>query len=820
MLRLETKKKLFTFYIIVSILLTITTYLYLELSYYKYHLDVKKRYILDHEVLLKIYFEDLDNDGESERFELQYLKDINRNLLLCYNSDDIMLEQFYIEGAVRKEGIHFNDWDEDGNKDILVLNVKNDSLYFDVIDLIGRKFLVKNAFVSIKDERNNSKEWFYNSFLIFDNSNNRKLLYLSIATAYGIYPRSVFVIDREKLRVLHRFDSTAPIRNAYLVDINSDSQNELVALSTATGNDFIQKGYHDFSSWLFIFNDSLKFSKEPIDYNRYPGQSQMYKLDGNENDFLLFSNEINLPRVFSKLEIYNSSFVLQKSVLLNENILYPAVDSLTGKIFTSTREGLMTVYDYDLKVIKEEQIQFNRPNIVRKISKADIDSDDGFELLVFVDKEIRVYNQELKMLTRIESDYLPKELNDDELVKSYKSEFGNALIIPTDTSLWVYVLVNNFFISNLHFIVPLIGLLYFLFLLMLGKAIAFVFGYISVFNYFVKISDQGIMLLSHTGKIKKVNESLIDLLMLNETNYLGKDYQNIFSNLEEVSSQIKNSIKNLENSENDLSFRREEKYFNGKIRVKVFQTFFNFPYLYLIEVIDFSKSLLEDRYKVWSRTSQKIAHDIKTPLSTIMLNLKSIQYRIDKEDLINKEIYNEDLTMIQNELDRIKNLTKNFLKFTNSEKPNFTSVDAEKILMKSLNQFESYFDSHIELKIDQKEKCVLNADENQIEQLFHILIENSIDAVVGQGYIRISIEQITDLSSDKNCCLIEITDNGEGIPKDRIDKIFEPYFTTKVDGTGMGLAIGKKIVDDHNGTIEFYSHNNLGTTVKLIFPLG
>lgn len=817
--KLETKKKLHLFYLIVSILLTIATFLYLTFSYFSYDLEVQKRYIRDNEVVQKIYFNDLDKNGLSERFELHYLKDIKRNMLLCYNSDDILMEQFYLDGTVRKEGIHFNDWDNDNNNDLMILHVNNDTLYCDVIDVLGRKYLVKNLYVTVKDERNNSQTWFYNSYPVFDEANNKRYLYLSVATGYGIYSRSVFLIDKAKLKVINKFDSTAPIEKAYLADINFDSKNELVALTKATGNDFTKKGFHDFNSWLLIFKDSLKFFQEPKVINTYPGQSFLYQLETGKNSFMLFLNEINLPRIHASLIKLNSNLEEEKSLIVEGGLLFPVVDENSRRIYTSTREGTITIYDYDLNTVNSLKIKFERPNLVKKISAVDVNNDSLNELLVFVDGEIRVYNQELDLLTIGSSDYLLQEINDSELVTPYNSVSQTALIIPTSSSIWIYSLVNNYVIANLVYLIPFLFIIYFLSFVFSGKIIAALLSYINVFNYFVKISDQGMMLLTNTGKIKKINQSLQKLLLIEEGNYLGKDFRMVLRNNDEVVEHIKNSLKGAQNSEMDLTFRRGDNYFNGIVRVKVFKSFFQYPYAYLVEVIDFSKSLLEDRYKIWSRTSQKIAHDIKTPLSTILLNLKSLQFRIDKENLSNKEVYNEDLTIIQNELDRIKNLTRNFLKFTNSEKPNFTIVDVEEIIRKSLNQFESYFDEHIRLKVDIKDKLQIKADENQLEQLFHILFENAIDAIEGEGFLKISVEEITDITTSRNVCFIEVSDNGKGIPKEIIDKIFEPYFTTKDDGTGMGLAIGKKIAEDHKGTLEFYSHNNLGTTVKLSLPL-
>ena len=499
--KLENKKKLHLFYLIVSILLTIATFLYLTFSYFSYDLEVQKRYIRDNEVVQKIYFNDLDKNGLSERFELHYLKDIKRNMLLCYNSDDILMEQFYLDGTVRKEGIHFNDWDNDNNNDLMILHVNNDTLYCDVIDVLGRKYLVKNLYVTVKDERNNSKTWFYNSYPVFDEANNKRYLYLSVATGYGIYSRSVFLIDKDKLKVINKFDSTAPIEKAYLADINFDSKNELVALTKATGNDFTKKGFHDFNSWLLIFKDSLKFFQEPKVINTYPGQSFLYQLETGKNSFMLFLNEINLPRIHASLIKLNSNLEEEKSLIVEGGLLFPVVDENSRRIYTSTREGTITIYDYDLNTVNSLKIKFERPNLVKKISAVDVNNDSLNELLVFVDGEIRVYNQELDLLTIGSSDYLLQEINDSELVTPYNSISQTALIIPTSSSIWIYSLVNNYVIANLVYLIPFLFIIYFLSFVFSGKIIAALLSYINVFNYFVKISDQGMMLLTNTGKI-------------------------------------------------------------------------------------------------------------------------------------------------------------------------------------------------------------------------------------------------------------------------------------------------------------------------------
>jgi two-component system nitrogen regulation sensor histidine kinase NtrY len=105
-------------------------------------------------------------------------------------------------------------------------------------------------------------------------------------------------------------------------------------------------------------------------------------------------------------------------------------------------------------------------------------------------------------------------------------------------------------------------------------------------------------------------------------------------------------------------------------------------------------------------------------------------------------------------------------------------------------------------------------DKFQISQCFNNLIKNAVEAVEKIPNPSISI----NLKTDKNYIYIEIIDNGIGISKEKIGKIFEPYFTTKTKGTGLGLSIVKKIIEDHNGKIKIDKNKQMaGTTSLIIF---
>ena len=115
----------------------------------------------------------------------------------------------------------------------------------------------------------------------------------------------------------------------------------------------------------------------------------------------------------------------------------------------------------------------------------------------------------------------------------------------------------------------------------------------------------------------------------------------------------------------------------------------------------------------------------------------------------------------------------------------------------------------------------LLADEEQLKEVFSNIIDNAIDAMADGGIISISAVyyKILPGNKKKNIICIEIEDNGCGIPEDKLDTIFEPYYTTKKEGTGIGLAIARRIVESHDGWIKVESHENIGTKFALYFPV-
>lgn len=128
-------------------------------------------------------------------------------------------------------------------------------------------------------------------------------------------------------------------------------------------------------------------------------------------------------------------------------------------------------------------------------------------------------------------------------------------------------------------------------------------------------------------------------------------------------------------------------------------------------------------------------------------------------------------------------------------------------------------DIEFSVKID-PDAAQFVADESQIEIVMQILIENAVDAIKGKGCIEVSAQTAQYLDkSFHNYIEIEVSDTGCGISADILEKIFEPYFSQKQEGTGMGLPIAKRIIEAHGGELEVRSRRNFASTFRFMLPI-
>lgn len=202
--------------------------------------------------------------------------------------------------------------------------------------------------------------------------------------------------------------------------------------------------------------------------------------------------------------------------------------------------------------------------------------------------------------------------------------------------------------------------------------------------------------------------------------------------------------------------------------------------------------------------SSRLAHDLKNPL-TVISTLTSLMERRNKNTLTDKD--KQDFEQIQLAADRINHQINNVLDFIRNTPMKKEKILISKIINASLKSI--IIPEKVIINLPQDDVEIL-CDPFKIEVVFVNLIKNAIQAINGQGIITIVV------TKEKNCVDIDFIDSGSGIPDDVLPNIFEPLFTTKQEGTGLGLVSCKTIVEQHGGTINV---QNNPTIFSVVLPL-
>ena len=220
-----------------------------------------------------------------------------------------------------------------------------------------------------------------------------------------------------------------------------------------------------------------------------------------------------------------------------------------------------------------------------------------------------------------------------------------------------------------------------------------------------------------------------------------------------------------------------------------------------------------------------VAHDFNNLLAIIRANVDAIRYKKNNQDDVDENLGN-----ISDATGRGTNLVKQILAFSRQEQPELVPVDLKAVSADAIKLLRSTMPSSIEiLFLSDYDEIFVEADSTQLQQVFINLCTNAAHAMGEKGLltVRLSREVLSEvdrkahnLFADGQYVKLAITDTGHGIDTKNLDKVFDPFFTTKAigEGTGMGLAVVRGIVEQHNGCIIVDSTPGKGTTFNAYFP--
>jgi nitrogen fixation/metabolism regulation signal transduction histidine kinase len=335
----------------------------------------------------------------------------------------------------------------------------------------------------------------------------------------------------------------------------------------------------------------------------------------------------------------------------------------------------------------------------------------------------------------------------------------------------------------------------------------------------------GVLTCDHKGRLRTANNAASRLLGTPLDGYIGQDFQQLvekhsplapFMRAMEQATEVlvPNSEKPYENqiSTDDADSRRIL-----MLRINRLPDLLHTAGGLLVVFDDITAIVQSQRYAAWQDIARRLAHEIKNPLTPIQLAADRMRHRLlghlNEEDarILDRATH----TIIQ-QVDSMKRLVQDFADFAKSPKVVMQQTDINSLIHDLIIMYPITDKQRLSIQTDLDPQCPhIVADAGRLRQMFHNLIKNALEATDQQSEPKLRICTRCD---GQNLQLF-FSDNGVGIPEDLRLWIFEPYATNKPKGTGLGMAIVKRILDEHNASISIGNNEPQGAKISILFPL-
>ena len=214
-----------------------------------------------------------------------------------------------------------------------------------------------------------------------------------------------------------------------------------------------------------------------------------------------------------------------------------------------------------------------------------------------------------------------------------------------------------------------------------------------------------------------------------------------------------------------------------------------------------------EREQAWQEMARQVAHEIKNPLTPMRLSVQNFQRRYDPLDKSNKNKIEEFSNLLIEQIDIMSNVANTFSDFATLPKAKLVLSD----IVDATKRATEIFEYENVIFSSNKSKVLCPLDRTQWIRVMTNLIQNGLQSVKTKKQPKIEV----NLKASPSKIIISVKDNGQGVDPNLKEKIFEPKFTTKTKGMGLGLGIVKNIIDFHKGKITYLTDENIGTTFNI-----
>jgi two-component system nitrogen regulation sensor histidine kinase NtrY len=328
----------------------------------------------------------------------------------------------------------------------------------------------------------------------------------------------------------------------------------------------------------------------------------------------------------------------------------------------------------------------------------------------------------------------------------------------------------------------------------------------------------GVITLDADGVISTINPSARQMLGLREHDIIGKSYKDVLvkATYKDIVDYISRGLaKKYKLSEKEIDLTLNNQSETLALTLSPLRQPDN-KFSGMIVVLDNLTQLIQaQKIAAWKEVAQRVAHEIKNPLTPIQLSAERIIKNLRRREKKHDEVINEGAKTIVEEANAIKSLVDEFSNFARMPRVHLQSADLHEILEQAVALFRSVFTKvEFDVVLSTEVPSPLQIDPEQMKRVFINLLDNAVEAMEKKGKIWI----ITSFDKTNQRIKIEVCDSGPGIPEKEKGKLFLPHFSTKKKGTGLGLAIVNQVITEHNGSIDVENNHPHGAKFIIQIP--
>lgn len=649
-----------------------------------------------------------------------------------------------------------------------------------------------------------------------------------VTTTYGYQPRGIWIFDLRTGRVILKKQVGPIVKNVVVLDVDNDGKEEIIFGGKAANNcqglsdsDRFFNGTDDSQSWLFIIDDNGDLLLKMITGETASATSILVSDMNHDNkpEIIVFTVEGQARRSSSV------SFLDLKTKSLIKRRYRPQLINLSSGFLDWQEDGkndFISLWSDGLLEIRD--IQNNVLNAIEtglmglsSTKIIDIEQDGEKEICLYGNSGFLLLDSHLKPLA-----YDPIKVLD---LQSFSPGHGQKRLfqIVTANKVSIYKLDKN--ISHLFFS-PTTSAITFLLGALLALAIAVIINYVNK-GKCLPINNLPpstlFFLFDSSGKIHHMAENVRQFIQLpSETKPLSM--RDIFNNKEwkPVRTILDESLKQhktVYNQEIVISQDNKQRYFILNLFPKKIGLLYRVKWILTLQ--ETTELVQSKRAVAWASMAQRLAHEIKTPLSSVMLAAQQLQMKLEP-DLPEGDRRIQYIEHIINQVHRLRKTTDIFIKFAHVQPPNFQPAKMNELVENCLEKIKNIIPENIEIHKElEADLPTIWLDQDQIAIAIKNVLENAVNAIGQKGIITVTTRLVQTLQTKthQETIVLEISDTGCGIGKEQLAHIFEPFFSQQEGGTGLGLTLVKKIVEDHNGNVSVKSQEGIGTTVSISLPI-